>query len=102
MKVCHIFESTGESAKIADSCRKGIIACEQSTVWYKQIYKLIRPNLLSLIVGFDRIDVSHDKDNKSNLQSKQIYSHLTESWRHNVGVEVRSIGYLADAGIANS
>ena len=67
MKVCHIYESTGESAKIADSGRKGIAACEQSTDYHGQIYKLIKSNLLSLTVGFDRIDGSHDKDNKSNL-----------------------------------
>jgi len=67
MKVCHIYENTGETAKTAASGRKGITTYEQSTIQYAQIYKLIRPNLLSLIVGFDRIDGSHDKDNKSNL-----------------------------------
>ena len=67
MKTCHIYESTGESPKTVDSGRKGITICEQSTIQYGQIYKLIRPNLLSLIVGFDRIDDSHNKDNKSNL-----------------------------------
>ena len=60
-------ESTSESAEIADSGRKGSTACEQSTISYRQTYKLIRPNLLSLIVGFDQIDGSHDKDNKSIL-----------------------------------
>ena len=60
-------ESTSESAEIADSGRKRTIVCEQSTILYGQIYKLIRPNLLSLTVGFGQIDGSHDKDNKSNL-----------------------------------
>ena len=55
-------ESIGESAEIADSGKKGITTCEHG-----QIYKLIRPNLLSLTVGFDQIDGSHDKNNKSNL-----------------------------------
>ena len=62
MKVYHICESTGKSAKTADSGRKGITTCEQSTIQYGQIYKLIRPNLLSLTVGFDQIDGSHDKE----------------------------------------
>ena len=72
-------ESSSGSAEIADSGGKGTIACEQSTISHGQTYGLIRPSLLSLIVGFDRIDGNHDKDNKSNLQSKQIYSHLIES-----------------------
>ena len=67
MKACRICENTGESAKIADSGRKGITACEQSTIQYGQIYKLIKSNRLSLTMGFDRIDGSHDKDNRSNL-----------------------------------
>ena len=79
MKTCHICESTGESAKTVDSGRKGITACEQSTISHEQAYGLLRLNLQSLIVGFDRIDGSHNKDNRLNLQSKQIYSHLTKS-----------------------
>ena len=63
----HICESTDESAKTTDLGRKGIIAYEQSTIQYEQIYKLIKSNMLSLTVGFNRIDVSHDKDNRSNL-----------------------------------
>ena len=35
---------------------KRTTACEQSTISYEQTYGLIRPNLLSLIVGFNRID----------------------------------------------
>ena len=62
-----MYESTSESAEIAESGRKETKACEQPTISHGQIYKLIRPNLLSLTVGFDRIDGSHDKDNKSNL-----------------------------------
>ena len=60
-------ESTGELAKIANSGRKRIIACEQSTIQYEQIYKLLKSNLLSLTVGFDRIDRSHNKDNRLNI-----------------------------------
>ena len=60
-------ESTSESAEITNSGRKGTTACEQSTISHGQIYKLIRPNLLSLTVGFDWIDGSHDKDNKTTL-----------------------------------
>ena len=67
MKACHICKSTGKSAKTVDSGRKWITAREQQTIQYGQIYKLIRPNLLSLTEGFDRINGSHDKDNKSNL-----------------------------------
>ena len=33
-------------------------ACEQSTISYGQTYELIRPNLLSLTVGFYRIDAA--------------------------------------------
>ena len=72
-------ESTNESAKRADSGRKMIMACEQSTIRYEQTYKLLKSNLSSLTVGFDRIDDSHNKDNRLNLSSEQIYSHLTES-----------------------
>ena len=32
MKTCYMCESTGESAKIADSGREGITTCEQSTI----------------------------------------------------------------------
>ena len=46
-------ESIGESAKIADSGRKRITTCEQSTIQYEQIYILIKSNLLSLTVAFD-------------------------------------------------
>ena len=51
-------ESTGESAKRADLGRKRIIACEQSTIRYEQAYKLLKSNLSSLTVGFDRIDAT--------------------------------------------
>ena len=67
MKACHIYESTGESAEIADSSRKRVIAYEQSTIQYEQTYKLLKSNLLSLTVGFDQIDGSHNKDNRLNL-----------------------------------
>ena len=67
MKACHICENAGESAKRADSGRKWIIACEQSTIQYEQTYKLLKSNLSSLTVGFDRIDGSHNKDNRLNL-----------------------------------
>ena len=60
-------ESTSESAEIADSGKKGTTMCEQSTIYHGHTYDLIRPNMLSLIVGFDRIDGSRDKDNKSSL-----------------------------------
>ena len=64
-------ESTGKSAEIADSGRKRIIACKQSTIQHEQTYKLLKSNLLSLTVGFNRIDGNHDKDNRLNLL-KQI------------------------------
>ena len=67
MKAYHIYESAGESAKRAVSGRKRIIACEQSTIQYEQTYQLLKSNLSSLIVGFDRIDDSHNKDNRLNL-----------------------------------
>ena len=60
-------ESTGESAKIADSSRKGVIAYEQLTIQYKHTYKLLKSNLSSLTVGFNQIDDSHNKDNILNL-----------------------------------
>jgi len=60
-------KAQAKSAKIADSGRKETTTCEQSTILRGQIYELIRPNLLSLTVGFDRIDDSHDNDNKSTL-----------------------------------
>ena len=60
-------ESTNESAEIADSGKKGTTTCEQLTIYHGQTYKFIRPNLLSLTAGFDWIDGSHDKDNKSTL-----------------------------------
>ena len=66
-KTCYICESTGESAEIADSSRKGVIAYEQSTIQYEQTYKLLKSNILSLTVGFDQIDGSHNKDNILNL-----------------------------------
>ena len=72
-------ESTGESAEIADSSRKRVIAYEQLTIQYEQTYKLLKSNLLSLTVGFDRIDDSHNKDNRLNLQGIRVYSCLTES-----------------------
>ena len=53
-----MYESTDESAKIADSGRKWITTCEQLTISYGQTYGLIRLNLLSLTVGFDRIDAA--------------------------------------------
>ena len=71
-------ESLSRSAKIADSGGKWTTTCKQSTISHGQIYELIRLNPLSLTVGFDQIDGSRDKDNKSNLQSKQIHSYLTE------------------------
>ena len=52
-KTCYMCESIGESAKIADSGRKRITTCEQSTIQYEQIYILIKSNLLSLTVAFD-------------------------------------------------
>ena len=54
-------ESTSESAEIADSGRKGITACEQSTISHEQSYGLLRLNLLSQTVGFDRIDAAMNK-----------------------------------------
>ena len=42
-------ESSSESAEIA---------CEQSTILHEQTYELIRLNLLSLTVGFHRIDAA--------------------------------------------
>ena len=60
-------ESTGKSVEIADSSRKGITTCEQLAIKHGQVYKLIRSNPLSLIVGFDWIDGSHNKDNRLNL-----------------------------------
>ena len=63
-------ESSSGSAEIVDSGGKGTTVCEQSTIYHGHTYELIRPNMLSLIVGFDRIDGSRDKDNKSNLKSK--------------------------------
>ena len=62
-------ESTSESTEIGDSGRKGTIACEQSTILHGHIYKLIRPYLLSLTVGFDRIDGSYDDNNKLKLKN---------------------------------
>ena len=58
MRACHICESADESAKRADSGRKRIIACEQSTIRYEQTYKLLKSNLSSFTVGFDWIDVA--------------------------------------------
>ena len=37
---------------------KRITTCEQLTISHEQTYGLIRPNLLSLTVGFDRIDAA--------------------------------------------
>ena len=77
MKTCHICESTSESAEIDDSSRKRVIAYEQWTIqyeayeqWtiqYEQTYKLLKSNLLSLTVGFEWIDGSHNKDNRLNI-----------------------------------
>ena len=53
-------ESTNKSAKRADSGRK-------RTIRYEQTYKLLKSNISSLIVGFDQIDGSHNKDNKLNI-----------------------------------
>ena len=74
-----IYEGAGESAKRADSSRKRVTACEQSTIQYEQTYQLLKSNLSSLTVGFDRIDGSHNKDNRLNIQRIRVYSHLTES-----------------------
>ena len=67
MRACHICETADESAKRADSGRKRVTACEQSAIQYEQTYQLLKPNLSSLIVGFDQIDGSHNKDNRLNL-----------------------------------
>jgi len=99
MKDMPFCESTGELAKIVNSSKKRVIAYEQSTIQYEQTYKLLKSNLLSLTVEFDRIDGSHNKD---NILKKWIYSHLTVSWKHAMNVKVRTIGYLIDADIANS
>ena len=40
------------------------------TIWYKQIYRLVKSILLPLTVGFDRIDDSHNKDNMLDIQGK--------------------------------
>ena len=58
MRACHICESADESAKRADSGRKRIIACEQSTIQHEQTYQLLKSNLSSLKVGFNRIDAA--------------------------------------------
>ena len=61
-------ESTGESTKITNLGRKGITTYEQSTVQYGQTYKFIKSNLLSLTVGFDRIDAAIIKITDSILK----------------------------------
>ena len=40
---------------------KRTMACEQSTILHEQTYGLLRLNLLSLTVGFDRIDAAMKK-----------------------------------------
>ena len=59
---------SSKSAEIADLGGKGTTTCEQSTISHGQTYELIRLNLLSLIVGFDRIDGGQDKDNQSTFK----------------------------------
>ena len=42
----------------ADKFDKKSVTCEQSTVYYKWIYKQSESNILSSIVRFDRIDTT--------------------------------------------
>ena len=65
-------------AKIDDSNESRLITCKHSTIEHGQIYKPIKSNLLSLTVGFDRIDGSHNKDNQLNLQRIRVGSHSIE------------------------
>ena len=58
---------SGLSAKTADSSENKLITCKHSTIKHRQIHKPIGSNLLSLTVGFDRIDGSHNKDNRLNI-----------------------------------
>ena len=71
MRACHICESADESAKRADSGRKRIIACEQSTIQHEQTYQLLKSNLSSLTVGFDRIDAAIIKITDSILKENR-------------------------------
>ena len=43
-------------------------ACEQSTISHEQTYGLLRLNLLSLTVGFDRIDAAMKKTMNQTLK----------------------------------
>ena len=63
-----VFSISRLSAKIADSSKSKLIICKHSIIKHEQIHKPIKSNLLSLTVGFDRIDDSHNKDNRLNLQ----------------------------------
>ena len=74
-----VFSISRLSAKIVDSRGSKLITCRHSTINHRQVLKLIESNLLSLTVGFDQIDGSHNKDNGLNPQRVQIYSHLKES-----------------------
>ena len=71
MRACHIYESTDESAKRADSGRKRIIACEQWTIQHEQTYQLLKSNLSSLTVGFDQIDAAIIKITDSILKENR-------------------------------
>ena len=82
----------GLSAKIVDSDESKPVTCKHSTIKRGQIHKPIRSNLLSLTVGFNRIDGSHNKDNRLNLQRIRVCSHSTESWKYVTIVKVRAIG----------
>ena len=75
MRACHICESADKSAKRADSGRKMIIACEQSTIQHEQTYQLLKSNLSSLTVGFDRIDAAIIKITDSILK-ENISTHI--------------------------
>ena len=63
-----MFSMHGLSANIADFDESRLVTCKHPTIKYGLIHKPIKSNLLSLTVGFDRIDGSHNKDNRLNLQ----------------------------------
>ena len=48
---------------------KETTACEQSTISHEQTYGLLRFNMLSLSVGFDRIDAAVKKTTNQTLKA---------------------------------
>ena len=66
---------------------KRTTACEQSTISHEQAYGLLRLNLLSLTVGFDRIDAAVKKITNQTLKAhRSTNAYLSESCKHAVGV----------------